>query len=130
MPDPGRSRKVVPSTCPAQVGAGVEISSAIFGFEARTCKQDGQPVTEIFGYFHAPDDDDVESPLQTEALIVPAGSPISRLGLSSSPGRLEAIAAELRRKVLGCPCIATDRCPALDEMRLLEAMEHAAGLGP
>jgi|SRR5712691_11872547 len=130
MTDPGRPGKLVPATCPAQVGTGVEISSASFGFEARLCKENGQPVTEIFGFFHAPDDDDVESPLQTEALVVPTGSPISCLGLSCKPGRLEAIAAELRRNVLACQCITANRCPALDAMRLLEAMEHAAGQGP
>jgi len=130
MTDLGRVRKVVPSTCPAQVGTGVEISSASFSFEARLCTENGQPVTEIFGFFLAPDDDHAESPLQTEVFVVPTGSPISSLGLSCTPSRLEAIAVELRQNVFHCPCIATDRCPALNEMRLLEAMEHAVGDGP
>jgi len=130
MTDPRRSRKVVPSACPAQVGNGVEISSAIFRFEARPCKEDGQPVTEIFAFFLAPDDDDAESPLQTETFVVPAGSPISSLGLSCPPGHLDAIAAELRRNVLRCPCTLAGRCPALDHLPLLEAIEHAAGKPP
>jgi hypothetical protein len=129
MTDLGRVRKVVPSTCPAQVGTGVEISSASFSFEARLCTENGQPVTEIFGFFLALDDDDAESPLQTEVFVVPTGSPISSLGLSCIPGRLDAIAAELRQNVFHCPCLSTERCPALDEMRLLEAMEHAVGDG-
>jgi hypothetical protein len=123
--------KAIPASCPAQIGSGVEITTARFGFAAHECFGDGgtgDPITEIFGYFHAPADHHVEQPLQTETVEVTADSPMSRLGrlVKAAPHAQAIVASDLRQNILNCPCSTTVRCPAVTDARLLDALRHAA----
>jgi hypothetical protein len=120
--------------CPARRGKGADTTTADFVLVADDCISgpDGQPtVTEVFGYFRLPGEEHDDDVLLTAGLEVPAGSPAAAMahGVSADPGRTRTAGMLLRRNVARCPCAARGDCPALDEARLLEALEHAAGRG-
>jgi hypothetical protein len=118
-----------PRGCPARYGNGADIRVARFTLVVDDCQlgPDGRPtITEIFGYFYAPgeDHDDV---LLTADIQVPIGSPIAQLAhrVSADPSRAQKVGAALRGNVTGCQCPARGQCPALTDIRVLEALEHA-----
>ena len=116
--------------CPARAGQGTDVRAASFTFVVEDHPAGRHPaVTEIFGFYQIPgqDPDDL---VQAAGFEVPAGSPIARLArqVAASPRRTRVLAAVLRANILSCPCVPADgECPALDEIRLLRAIEHAAG---
>ena len=94
---------------------------------------DGQPTaTEVFGFFRLPGDEHDDDSLVTASIVVPAGSRIARMAhqVSNGPdGRLtHKLDAVLRSNVTRCPCTAGTGCPALNDISLVLAMEHATGL--
>jgi hypothetical protein len=116
--------------CPAQRGKGADITTADFVLIANDCMTgpDGQPtLTEIFGYFRLPGEEHDDDVLLTAGLDVPHGSPMADMArrISADPDRIKTSGDMLRSNVVACPCTATDECPALNELRLLEAMERA-----
>jgi len=88
-------------------------------------------ITEVFGYFRLPGEVHDDDTLQTAIVDVPAGSPIARMAhqVSTDPDGIltRKAGTMLRSNVARCPCTATDECPALNEIRLLQAIEHAIG---
>jgi hypothetical protein len=121
--------------CPARRGKGADIRRADFVLVADDCVTgpDGQPtVTDVFGYFRLPGGEHDDDVLLTGGLEVPAGSPIAQIAhrVSADPDRMRAAGILLRGNVAGCPCVLQGECPALNEVRLLQAMEHAIGRGP
>jgi hypothetical protein len=121
--------------CPARAGAGsFGVDDAEFVFHAGDCRHDGEPVTEVFGFFCPPgwretpnaggDDSDA---VLTAGFEVPAGSPVARLAhLADTAGGVALIARRLRADIAECPCTGTDDCAALDELNFLAAIEQAA----
>jgi len=123
--------------CPARLGNGADIRVADFTFVVEDCDTgpDGRPtVTEVFGYFRQPGDEDDDHGMETASIVVPVGSPIARIAhqVGADPkGRLtQKTAAMLRGNVIRCSCTTRAECPALSESSLLLAMEHALGLEP
>ena len=118
--------------CPARHGEGADASVAGFTLVVEDCERSpaGYPVsTEIFGYFRLPGAAHDNDAVLTADLLVPIGSPIAQLAhhISADADALTSkVRDALRASVARCPCTATAECPALDEIRLLEAMEHAA----
>ena len=121
--------------CPARAGAGgFGVANAEFVFHAADCRNDGKPVTEVFGFFCPPgwreagnecggDSDAV----LTAGFEVPAGSLIGRLAhLADTDAGVAVIAARLCRDIAACPCTSTEECAALDELNFLAAIEEAA----
>lgn len=111
--------------CPARAGQGTDVRAASFTFVV----EDHPDLTEVFGFYQIPgqDPDDL---VQAAGFEVPTRSPIARLArqVAASPRRTRVLAAVLRANILCCPCAPADgECPALDEIRLLHAIEHAAG---
>jgi hypothetical protein len=120
--------------CPARHGVGVDLSVADFVLVVDDCEDgpDQQPtMTEVFGYFRVPGKQHDDDAVLTAGLDVPITSPIARLAhqVSADPtGALPRMVGDLlSRNVARCRCTNTAQCPALDELRLLEAMEHAIG---
>jgi hypothetical protein len=125
---------VPPGRCPAQHGDGADIRNAYFLLVVEDCctGPDGRPArTEIFGFFRRDGDDHDDDALPTGCLEVPAASPVAvlarRVGTGWDGRRIRRVARTLRRNVERCPCAGSLECPALDEVRLFEAIEHAAG---
>jgi len=122
--------------CPANAGAGVDVRHARFVLAVDDCINgpDRKPTaTEIFGFFAVPGDehdhDDDEDVVLTGGLEVPISSPIARLAHHVSADALSVARAGdiLRRNVADCPCRPCEDCPALTDVKLLEAVESAAG---
>lgn len=121
--------------CPARAGAGADVSIADFILVVDDCENgpDRQPTkTEVWGLFRLPGEEHDDDAVLTGGLEVPITSPIARLArhVGARPRRVKRAGAILRRNVTCCPCTATAECPALDEVRLLEAIEHAARRRP
>lgn len=122
--------------CPAVHGNGADLSVAGFTLVADDC-QGGpgrQPAkTDVWGFFVLPGPEHDADVVLTAGLLVPAGSPIARLAhrAAASPARVARAGAVLRGNVARCPCPpGAPECPALDEVRLVEAIERAARLLP
>jgi hypothetical protein len=118
----------------ARQGTGTDISTAEFTLVVHDCETDPaeQPTaTEVFGFFRLPGDEHDDDSLVTASIVVPAGSPIARMAhqVRTGPdGRLtHKLDAVLRSNVARCPCAGTG-CPALNDISLVLAMEHATGL--
>jgi hypothetical protein len=127
---------IPPSRCPAQHGKGADIRNSYFMLVVDDCctGPDGQPSrTEIFGFFRREGEEHDNDALLTACLEVPADSPVAQLARLVGSGwksrRIRRVARELRRNIEQCPCTATADCPALDEIRLFEAIEHALAHG-
>jgi len=123
------------SGCPAQQGKGTDIDTADFILVVDDCVTgpDGRmTITEVFGYFRLPGDVHDDDTLQTAVVDVPAGSSIAKIAhqVSADPdGKIPQQAGTiLRSNVARCPCTDRDECPALNEIRLLEAIEQAIAL--
>lgn len=117
--------------CPARSGDDLfSVEGAEFVFCAEDCRNAGEPVTEVFGFFCRPgwrDDPLDEDMVQTAGLEVPAGSPLSRMAhKAGTPAGISLMARKLRRVIAQCPCADAARCAALDELNLVAAIEHAA----
>jgi hypothetical protein len=119
--------------CPARHGNGADVSVADFVLVVDDCENgpDRKPtLTEIFAFFSAPgkphDNDDA---VHTAGLTVPISSPVAQLarhvGADPHGPLARKVGDVLRQNVARCPCTATSECPALDEIRLFEAMERA-----
>lgn len=123
--------------CPALYGnSTVDMRLAEFTFVVEPDCVDGvdelHAVVEVFGFFCQPSEDPDNDLLQTGCLAVPPGSPIARIvgkvnAVSETVGLIEDI---LRANIAACPCNTAAECPALNDVRLLEAMEIAAGDPP
>lgn len=120
--------------CPAQQGKGTDIDTADFILVVHDCVTgpDGHPtITEVFGYFRLPGEVHDDDTLLTAVVEVPAGSPIAEMArqVSADPDGIltRKAGAMLRSNAACCPCTARDGCPALNEIRLLQAIEHAIG---
>lgn len=120
--------------CPARHGDGADVTTAGFILVVDDCERgpDRQPTaTEIFGYFRVPGREHDDDVVLTADLTVPVASPIARLARKVSDdltGALSRVVGDvLRGNVARCPCApTTSQCPALDELRLVEALECAA----
>jgi hypothetical protein len=120
--------------CPARAGTGCfSVGSAEFVYNAADCRNDGNPVTEIFGFFCPPgwqekgNADGDGAAVHTAVFEVPAGSPISRLAhQAGSTTGIALIGQQLRGIVAACPCRPGGHCAALDELSFLAAIEAAA----
>lgn len=117
--------------CPARSGDDwFSVEGAEFVFCAEDCRNAGEPVTEVFGFFCRPgwrDDPRDEDMVQTAGLEVPAGSPLSRMAhQADTPAGRSLMARKLRRVIAQCPCADVAGCAALDEVNLVAAIEHAA----
>lgn len=123
--------------CPALRGnSSVDMRLAEFTFVVEPGCVDGvdelHAVVEVFGFFCEPSEAPDDDLLQTGCLAVPAGSPIARIAgkvnaVSDTVGLVEDI---LRANIAACPCNAAAECPALNDVRLLKAIEIAAGDPP
>jgi hypothetical protein len=118
--------------CAARHGHGADITTADFTLVADDCLTgpDGLPTrTDIFGFFCVPGEQHDDDVLLTAGLDVPAGSPIARMAIrvSADPDRTRTAGTMLRANIAQCPCAASAECPALNEIRLLEAIERAVG---
>jgi hypothetical protein len=118
--------------CPARHGKGADIRAADFILVADDCVTgiDGQPtLTSVFGYFRLPGEEHDDDVLLTGDLEVPARSPIAEIAhrVSADSDCMWTAGKLLRSNVIHCPCETSDDCPALNEVRLLEAMERAIG---
>jgi len=123
---------VPPRRCPAQHGNGADIRTSYFMLVVSDCRTgpDGRPAsTEIFGFFRLAGAEHDDDALLTACLEVPAGSPVAVLARQVGTGwkgrRIRRVARTLRRNIGHCPCPGSEDCPALDELRLVEAIEHA-----
>ncbi len=123
---------VPPRRCPARHGQGADIRNSYFMLVVNdSCTgPDGQPArTEIFGFFRREGEEHDDDALMTACLEVPAGSPVAVLARQVGTGwkgrRIRRVARTLRRNIEQCPCSPGADCPALDEVRLFEAIEHA-----
>jgi len=89
-------------------------------------------ITAIWGYFRQPGEDHEDDLLETGCLEVPARSPIARMArqIAADPDAASDVEAILRASITACPCTPAAECPAVDEVRLLGAMEHATGTRP
>lgn len=126
--------RVPPLSCPAQHGKGADIAVSFFTLVVDDCEngRDGLPAkTEAWGYFRQPGEEHDDDALVTADLLVPAGSPIAQMArlVGCEEMLTERVGAELRRNVERCLCAASAECPALDELRLVEAIEHALAGG-
>lgn len=128
------SRRPLPG-CPAQHGKGTDISAADFILVVHDCEcdRDGRPTTtEAFGYFRLPGDEHENDVLLTAGFEVPVGSPIARMAhqvsADTTGALIHIVGTMLRGNVAHCPCADKAECPALNEIRLLEAMECAIEL--
>lgn len=121
--------------CPARHGDGADLTVADFVLVVDDCQNgpDRKPtLTEIFGFFRVPgkphDDDDA---VLTADLTVPVSSPVAQLarhvGVDPRGPLARKVGDLLRQNVARCSCTAASECPALDEIRLFEAMERARG---
>jgi hypothetical protein len=104
-----------------------------FTFVVHDCEtgRDGIPATtEIFGYFGPASGEDDEDFVTTASMVVPIGSPIARMAyrVSRDQALIERAAAMLSQTAWCCRCAAA-ACVALDELRLVEAIEHALAGG-
>jgi hypothetical protein len=121
------------SSCPARHGRGTDISTAGFTLIAEDFPDDGtrQPFTQVFGFYRRPGDDP-DDLIQVPGFDIPAGSPVACLArqVAASPELTRAAGDRLRLGIFGCPCHGGGRCPALDDIGLLQAIEHAAGTTP
>jgi len=132
--------------CPAQHGQATDLRRAVFTFAAENSDTgpDGQPqITEIWGFFREPGQDHEDDILETGYLALPAGSPIAiqarRIALL--PGLSRTVEGTLRANITACPCTRQPvphepgalpdpnpdpgaECPALNALRLLEAIGH------
>jgi hypothetical protein len=119
-------------SCPARHGHGTDIHAAGFTLVADDHDTGTRPpITEIFAFFHIPgqSEDDL---IQAPGFDIPADSPIARLArqVAASPELTRATGDWLRTGISGCLCDSADACPALDDIRLLRAIEHATGAAP
>lgn len=120
--------------CPARAGAGgFGVDGAEFVYCAQDCRDNGDPVTEVFGFFCPPGWQEAGNPrgdagaVHTAVFEVPAGSAISRLAhQASTRAGIALIGEQLRAGIARCPCTRTNECAALDELNFLAAIEHAA----
>ncbi len=111
----------------------IDIEAWDFTFVVHDCEtgRDALPTTtEIFGYFGLAGSDDDEDFMTTASLVVPVGSPIARMAyqVSREQALIERAAARLSRTARCCRCAGAE-CAALDELRLVEAIEHALAGG-
>jgi len=127
---------VPPRSCPAQHGNGADIRNSYFMLVVGDCftGPDGRSAsTEIFGFFRLEGEEHDDDALLTACLEVPAGSPAAVLARQVGTGwegrRIRRVARTLRRNIGQCPCPGSADCPALDEVRLVEAIEHALAGG-
>jgi hypothetical protein len=118
------------ASCPARYGCGTDIRTAQFTVVAEDFPDDGagRPFTQVFGFYRHPGDDP-DDLIQAPGFDIPAGSPIARLAhkVAASPELGRAAGDRLRLSVLRCPCDGAGKCPALDDIPLLHAIEHATG---
>jgi hypothetical protein len=118
--------------CPARHGNGTDVSVADFILVVEDCERSPAryPIsTEIFGYFRLPGAAHDNDAVLTAGLLVPVGSPIAQLAHHISADPVGALTGRvrdaLRANVALCAGQPCHECPALDEVRLLGAMEHA-----
>jgi hypothetical protein len=113
----------------------VDLRLAVFTLVVDDCGSGTEQLpaaTDVFGFFHQPGAEHDEDSLQTGYLEVPRASPIAEMAwrAHADPYALSQVEASLRANVAACPCTAAGECPAVDELRLLEAIEHATGNYP
>ncbi len=125
---------VPPRSCPAQQGNGADITVSYFWFAADDCDTGRGWIpanTEVWGFFRQPGEEHDDDALITAALLVPAGSPIARMAREVSEDEMLTrwVEATLRVNVRRCQCAPGTECPALNELRLVEAIEHALAGG-
>jgi len=115
--------------CPAIFGLGTDLASASFTLAARDCEPcaDGQTLTEVSGLYQVPGQP-AGDVIHAGRFTVPAGSPAARLARQVARSRRRTrLAGELRRAAItACSCAPPAGCAALDDVALLEAIEHAA----
>lgn len=120
--------------CPARAGtSGFGVDGAEFVYSAADCRNNENPVTEVFGFFCPPGwqeagtaEDDGEA-VHTTVPQAPAGSPVSRLGhRANTKTGVALIGEKLRDAIAACPCSLGGQCAVLDELALLAAIEAAA----
>jgi hypothetical protein len=122
--------------CPALYGDGVDMRLAAFTFVVEKDCENGvdqlRAVVEVFGFFCQPGQEHDDDLLQTGCLAVPPGTPIARIAceVSAVPDAVAQIESILRADIAACPCTTAAECPALTDVRLLEAIEDAAGNPP
>jgi hypothetical protein len=128
------ARRPLPA-CRVQPGKDIDISAACFTLVVHDCERglDGRFVsTEVFGYFYMLGKEHDRVLLQTDSIVVPAGSPIAEIAHRATASRnaklTRKVESLLRANVAGCSCPRNADCPALNEISLLEALESAAGL--
>ena len=116
--------------CPAILGRGTDLAMARFTLAAQDCERgpDGQmTLTEVTGLYQVPGQaaGDV---IHAGRFTVPAGSPPARQARQVARSRRRTrLAGELRRAAItACSCAPPAGCAALDDVALLEAIEHAA----
>jgi len=90
--------------------------------------------TEVWGFFRQPGEECDDDALVTASLLVPAGSPIAAMAHQVSGDELLTrwVEAALRanvRRCRSCRRAGAAGCPALDELRLVEAIERALAGG-
>jgi hypothetical protein len=121
------------ASCPARHGHGSDIRGAVFTLVAADFPNDGtgQPFAQVFGFYRRPGDDP-DDLIQAPGFDIPADSPIARLArqVAASPELTRTAGDRLRLGIFGCPCSGADRCAALDDIQLLQAIEHATGATP
>jgi hypothetical protein len=120
-------------SCPARHRRGTDIRAAGFTLIAEDFPDDGtgRPFTQVFGFYRQPGDDP-DDLIQAPGFDIPAGSPVARLArqVAASPQLTRAAGDKLRLGVLGCACARAGSCPALGDIALLRAIEHATGTTP
>jgi hypothetical protein len=130
---------LVGTQCPAEFPAkgygDYDITYHPFRFAViDTSSQPNGPLsrTEISGYFqpgHTQEGEPTEEVVETYVLTVPLGTPISQMAHQIAEEETGdtafVIGEELRRRIKECPCVTCEECPALNIVRLFEAIETA-----
>jgi hypothetical protein len=126
---PPSFRQAVPP-CPAVAGQGTDLNAARFTLVAEDCERgpDGRmTLTEVFGLYQVPGQA-AEDLIYADGFAVPIGSPVAVLArqVARSRRRTRIAGDQLRAVISACPCAPAGSCAALDDLALLEAIEHAA----
>jgi len=122
------ARRPLPG-CPAIAGRGTDLDTARFTLVAEDCERgpDGQQTqTEVFGFYQVPGQDSGDL-IHVDGFAVPIGTPVALMAhqAARSRRRTRITGNLLRQSITACPCTSTGRCPAYDDLALLEAIEHA-----